>query len=100
MKRDDPKPFAQKAAEASVISFGLVIVVNAVGQSLGSKTIWDVVTICLASTGLISGIVGLCGVRKRGMRHIFLPSLSGIILNGLIMSIWIANFMRALTNHA
>ena len=45
--------------------------------------------------GLALGVISLFGIRKHGARQILVPALVGILINGLLLSIFITNFLAA-----
>jgi len=53
------------------------------------------VALFLIVAGLTLGIVALFATRKHGTKGILAPSLVGIVVNGLLLFIFITNFMAA-----
>ncbi len=45
--------------------------------------------------GLALGVISLFGIRRHGTKQILAPALVGILINGLLLSIFITNFMAA-----
>src|SRR4051794_38103557 len=87
----DPPPvpssrrkFLLELARASwmsvIIAFGINIALSAAGQSEWTRTISAVVGGSLALTGLVAGIVALCGVRRHGRQGLLWPAITGVCL--------------------
>ncbi len=78
---------APDAAKASWVAFLFAYGFSAVfGRGLDPEwPIFGVTEALFVVIGLTFGIIGVCGVRKYGSRGILIPSIVGIILNGLAL---------------
>jgi len=85
--------FAHQAAKGSWASAVIVILLLAFGGRTGARVIIELVALLLIVAGLVLGIVALFGIRKRGAKGILAPALVGIIINGLLLLIFVTNFL-------
>jgi hypothetical protein len=83
--------FAHLSWACPIVAFLLVVF----GRQLGVRVIIGPVGLLLIVAGLIFGVVALFGVSKHGTKGILAPAIVGIILNGLLLLIFVANFMTA-----
>ena len=65
------------------------------GGHTGARVILELVALLLIIGGLVLGIVALFGIRKHGAKGILAPALVGIVINGLLLLIFITNFLAA-----
>lgn len=111
---DSPTPpkttsFSHQAAKLSWVCPIITIIIFALlifdRQVIARKTIALVaaVALWLVVIGLIFGIVALFGISKHGTKGILAPAIVGIIINGLLLSFVVMNFMtsraRAMQQH-
>jgi uncharacterized protein (TIGR03067 family) len=91
--------FAQTAAKASWILFLITLVVVMLSPRLhsisGAIILLEGVAFLTMTAGAICGIVGLLCMERVGAGKVLLPALIGIILNGLLLFIFITNFVTA-----
>src|SRR5262245_9999136 len=87
--------WATVAARCSWVAFLLILGANMVGSVTGLKPIADLVALPMAVCGTLLGIVSLFGLRRFERKGILVPAIIGILLNGLILAIWIPNFIAA-----
>lgn len=89
----DKEPFAVQAAKASwlapviavALNFFVNIVVSGDGRTdLATKHIIILVSgglaIAIVLSGLVLGIIALCGIQRHGAKRIVVPALIGIVL--------------------
>jgi len=65
------------------------------GKQVSSPVILDFVALALIVVGLIFGIIALFGISRHGSKGILAPAVIGIIINGLLVFIFVTNFMAA-----
>jgi len=65
-----------------------------VGAVIG-KVSADVLALIVAVFGFILALLCLVAVRRLGRRGILGHAIAGLILNGLITSLWLSNFLTA-----
>jgi hypothetical protein len=88
--------FSHQAAKASWVTAVLVFVLSAFGgQAGGARVLIELIALLLMVIGFILGIVALLGIRKHGVKGILAPALIGLIINGLLIFIFISNFLAA-----
>ena len=76
----------------------MVVVVAMLAGQLGARVIGDIVSLCLMSAGASAGIVALACIPKYGKASLLLPACIGVLINGLLLAIWIPNFLHARHN--
>ncbi len=64
-------------------------------RQIGARVIIELVALLLIVVGLIFGIIALFGISKHGTKGILAPAIVGIIINGLLLLIFVMNFMTA-----
>jgi hypothetical protein len=90
--------FAHQAAKLSWACPVVVFVMLALGRRFSAPVIIDLVALLLIVVGLAFGVIALFGIPKHGVKGILAQALVGIILNGLLLSIFVTNFMAARAN--
>ena len=95
MDTPPPKPFAHQAAKLSWICPLIMVVINIFAKQTGSSVITELLALVLIAAGLVFGIIALCGIPKHGPRGILGPAMAGLVINGLLISIFVSNFMAA-----
>jgi hypothetical protein len=93
-----PIPFAFQAAKGSWAS-SVIVFFLLVFSSTGAKIILELIALLLILAGLSLGIIALFGIRKHGTKGILAPALVGLIINGLLLFIFINNFLAARQPH-
>ena len=76
---------------SSVIVFILFIF----GKGIVPKVVLELSVLALILLGLILGVIALLGIKKHGTQKLLLPSLIGMTANGLLLFIFITNFLTA-----
>lgn len=94
-----PIPFAFQAAKCSWAS-SVIVFFLLVFSSTGAKVILELIALLLILAGLSLGIIALFGIRKHGAKGILAPALVGIVINGLLLFIFINNFLAARASHS
>ncbi len=89
-----PCQAANASWASSVIVFFLLIF-----SSVGARLVLELIALLLIFAGIGLGVAALFGIRKYGPKNIFAPALVGIVINGLLLFIFITNFLAAKTNH-
>src|SRR6185436_13824324 len=87
--------FPHQAAKASWASGVLVFALIAFGNRSGAKLAIEFIAFAFMVVGLILGVIALFGIRKHGTKQILAPALVGIIIHGLLLSIFVTNFLAA-----
>lgn len=87
--------FSHQAAKLSWVCPIAMWGISIFSHGIGSPVVKDLLALVLILVGLIFGIVALFGIPKQGMKGIVAPALVGIIINGLLLSIFVTNFMAA-----
>ena len=87
--------FAHQAAKLSWACPIVVVVLVAFGGQVGARVIIELIALLLIVVGLIFGIVALFGISKHGTKGILAAAIVGIIINGLLLLIFVMNFMTA-----
>jgi hypothetical protein len=86
--------FPHQAAKASWASGVIVFALIALGGRSGGIVV-EFIALALMLVGFSLGVIGLFGIRKYGTKHVLAPALVGIIINGVLLFIFITNFMAA-----
>ena len=97
---DTPTPprttsFSHQAAKLSWVCPIIIFVLLMFSRQIGARVIIELVALLLIVVGLIFGIVALFGISKHGTKSILAPAIVGIIINGLLLLIFVMNFMTA-----
>ena len=95
---DTPPPatsFAHQAAKLSWVCPLILVVINIFAKQVASPLIIDLLALLLIAVGFIFGIIALCGIPKHGPKGILGPALAGLAINGLLIFIFVTNFMAA-----
>ena len=87
--------FAHQAAKLSWACPIVVFVLVAFGGQVGARVIIELIALLLIVVGLIFGVIALFGISKHGTKGILAPAIVGIIINGLLLLIFVMNFMTA-----
>jgi hypothetical protein len=97
---DTPTPpkttsFSHQAAKLSWACPIIIFVLLMFNRQIGARVIIELVALLLIVVGLIFGIIALFGIPKHGTKGILAPAIVGIIINGLLLLIFVMNFMTA-----
>jgi len=87
--------FSHQAAKLSWVCPIIIFLLLAFGSQAGARVIIELVALLLIVVGLLSGIVALFGMRSHGKSGILGPAIVGIIINGLLVFIFVTNFLAA-----
>jgi len=93
------KAFAYQAARASWLGPVVIFVLFAFGHQVEARVILELIALALILAGICLGIIALFGIRKHGKKGILAPALVGLIFNGLLLFIFITNFVAARAQH-
>ena len=97
--RTPAKHVAVQAARCSwiipLVAIGVLAFANTTTPI--AKLITDIVVLLLSLAGLLIGLGSLFGIRRHGVKEILVSALAGIIISGLLISMWILNFVQAAT---
>ena len=100
MNAEKPPPvFAQQAAKASWICPIVIFLLFAFGHQVAARVVLELIALVLIVAGISLGVAALFGIRKHGKKGILAPALVGIVLNGLLLFIFITNFVAARAAH-
>jgi hypothetical protein len=89
------KAFAHQAAKASWAGPIVVFVLLVFGHQIASQVLLELIALALILAGMGLGIAALFGIRKHGRKGILVPALVGLVINGLLLLIFITNFLAA-----
>ncbi|MES2573173.1 MAG: hypothetical protein V4710_24330 [Verrucomicrobiota bacterium] len=87
----DTPPLLKLSWICPILVFALV----SLGKNFGLRVIMDFGALFLIVAGFIAGIIALFGMSKYGKKGILAPALIGIVINGLLLSIFVTNFIAA-----
>ncbi len=87
--------FSHQAAKLSWVCPIIVFVLLMFTRQIGARVIIEMVALLLIVVGLVFGIFALFGISKHGTKGILAPAIVGIIVNGLLLFIFVTNFMAA-----
>jgi hypothetical protein len=87
--------FSHQAAKLGWVCPLLILALLIAGRPIGAQLIVEMIALLLMLVGLGSGVVALFGIRTHGRSGILAPALVGIIINGLLLSIFVTNFVAA-----
>ena len=91
----ETKAFAHQAAKLSWVCPIIIFLLLVAGKQAISPLILDLIGLLLIVVGLIFGVIALFGISKHGTKGILAPAIVGIIINGLLLFIFVTNFVAA-----
>ncbi len=91
--------FAYQAARASWIAPLVVSALFVFAHQIAAGVPLELIALVLIVAAICLGIAALFGIRKHGRKGILAPALVGLILNGLLLFIFITNFVAARAQH-
>ncbi len=74
------------------------MVVAILARQLGAQAIGDLITFWLMTIGAVAGILALACIPKYGKANLLGPACAGLLINALLLTIWIPNFLQARHN--
>lgn len=77
------------------MSSGLVFLLLIAGKGFIPRTVLESLALALICSGLVLGVIALLGIRKHGSQKLLLPALIGMTANGLLLFIFVTNFLTA-----
>jgi hypothetical protein len=97
---DTPTPpkttsFSHQAAKLSWVCPIIIFLLLAFGRLAGARVIIELIAFLLIVVGLVFGVIALFGMRTCGKSGILAPAIAGIIINGLLLFIFVTNFLAA-----
>jgi hypothetical protein len=87
--------FAHQAARASWIGPIIIFLLFAFAHQVAARLVLELIALVLIVAGIGLGIAALFGIRQHGRKGILAPALTGLVLNGLLLFIFITNFVAA-----
>ena len=87
--------FSHQAARLSWICPLIAFLVVIVGKQIASQVAMDLIVLCFTLTGLIFGLIALLGIPRHGWKGIIGPAMAGLVINGLLLFIFVTNFLAA-----
>ena len=87
--------FSRQAAKLSWVCPLLVFALLTLSRQIGVRVIIELLSLLFIVVGLVFGVVALFGIRTHGKTGILAPASVGIIINGLLLFIFVTNFMAA-----
>ena len=85
--------FAHRAAKGSWMGTLFVALLSAVARHTPAKLIMELGALLFILVGFLLGVVALFGIPKYGVSGILAPALVGIVCNGLLIFIFVTNFL-------
>ena len=89
-----PSLFHQAAQFSWVSVLCFAGIIGFTGQVL-APVVRELFGMLFLLVGFVCGIVALFGIRKHGVKGILAPALVGLVMQSLIISIFVTNFMAA-----
>ena len=89
--------FAHGAAKGSWMCTILAVLLFQIGRRTGQPVLFELAGLLVIVVGLLLGITSLFGLPKYGGKGILGSALVGIAANGLLVFIFVTNFMAART---
>ena len=87
--------FSHQAAKLSWVCPIIVLLLMMFGRQAGGRVVIELVALLLIVVGFVFGVVAVFGIRTHGKRGILAPAIVGIIINGLLLFIFVTNFLAA-----
>ncbi len=87
--------FSHQAAKLSWVCPIMISLLLMFGRQAGARVIIELVALLLIVAGLVFGVVGLFGMRTHGKSGILASAIVGILINGLLLLIFVTNFLAA-----
>ncbi len=91
--------FYHQAAKASWCAPLLVFLMILFGRNIASRVFVELIAFILFVSGFGLAVAALTGIRKHGKKGILVSSLAGLSINGLMLLIFISNFLAARSHH-
>lgn len=88
-------PLVKRAAKASWQTWLLLVLSLMLANRLGLGLVVELLSPLLLLFGVGAGLFALSGMRRHGVSGILAPALAGIVLNGLLLAIFVTNFLAA-----
>jgi hypothetical protein len=89
------KSIAHQAAKASWVCPIVLMLLLGFGRNVASPLALDLIALLLIVVGFVLGIAAAIGIGKYGAKGILAPAICGILINGLLLSIFVTNFLAA-----
>ena len=87
---------SQKLARSSWMMFVLAVILTLLSRQIPRAEMpGEIATLLVLVTGVLCGVAGLFGMKGHNRGQVLWPSVVGIILNGLVLSIFANNFIVA-----
>jgi hypothetical protein len=87
--------FAHGAAKGSWLCTILAVVLFQIGKRTGQVVMFELLGLLAIMAGLLLGVIALFGIPKYGAKGILGSALTGIAINGLLVFIFVTNFIAA-----
>lgn len=85
----------QKLATASwAVPLVYAFAARVVGLLIG-RVLADMLVFFIAVAGLLAALFCLVAITRYGRKGIFAPAMAGVLVCGLILAIWVPNFLAA-----
>jgi len=102
MAEEDKKPLARQLAQASWVCPLIIVVFNLLLSPLRAdpskaealSVVFALFATLMAFIGFCCGVAALFGIRRHGAKGIVIPSLIGIVICSIYLSIAVINFLR------
>ncbi len=98
-KKQPTTAFAYQAAKASWVGPIFIFFIFVFGHQVKARVVLELIALVLMAAGFCLAIAALFGIRKYGRKGILAPALVGFVLNGLLLFIFITNFLAARARH-
>jgi uncharacterized membrane protein HdeD (DUF308 family) len=87
--------FSHQAAKLSWVCPIIVFLLVTFGKQAGLRVMIELIALCFIVMGLVAGVAALFGIRTHGKKGILVPAIVGIVINGLLLFIFVTNFIAA-----
>lgn len=91
--------FPHQAARASWVCPLLIVVINIVAGRTGVRVLIEFCALGLMTVGIVLSLIAFIGIPKYGCRGILAQAIAGLLLNGLLLAIFVTNFLAARAKH-
>jgi hypothetical protein len=95
MTISDDTGFAHGAAKGSWVCTVIAVVLFQIGKRTGHPVVFELAGLLVIVVGLLLGVIALFGIPRYGAKGILGSALVGIAANGLLVFIFVTNFMAA-----
>ncbi len=95
MNDNNTKSFPRQLARSGWIAGIIAIALVALTAGSSGRVVGELIAFIFIGAGMLASIVSLATVPKFGSKNLLWPALVGIMINGLLLSIAVPNFLHA-----